>query len=66
VIYEHNNGTRSRVKLYQAGLGVRKIRIANLSPELSEEKIKYFLSGCGLVMDVKTTYGQIHKVYKGV
>jgi hypothetical protein len=43
VIYEHNNGTRRRVKLYQAGLGVRKIPIANLSPELSEEKNKIFL-----------------------
>jgi hypothetical protein len=34
VKYEHNTGEVSTVKIGQAGLGRRKIRIANLPPEM--------------------------------
>jgi hypothetical protein len=37
-------GIRSRVNLHQAEVGVRKIRIANLLPEMSKEKIRQALS----------------------
>jgi Na+-translocating ferredoxin:NAD+ oxidoreductase RnfC subunit len=52
LIYEHNNGIRSRVKLYQAGLGIRKIRIANFPPETQVKKIRQVLNTYGFVIEV--------------
>jgi hypothetical protein len=69
VLYEHNNGVHSRVKLHQARLGVRKIRIANFPSDMSREKIKQVLSIYGLVMDVKDDFrsnAYRYKVFNGV
>jgi hypothetical protein len=54
VEYLHTNGEISIVRLEMAGLRMRKVRIANLPPEVSDAVIRTALSSYGEVQDVQT------------
>jgi hypothetical protein len=52
VFCKHTNGERSLVTEEQAGLGKKKIRVANLPPEINNEVLSGALSPYGKVTDV--------------
>jgi hypothetical protein len=45
--YKHTNGEISTVSVNMAGMGTRKIRIANLTPEVAEDTLRARLSSTG-------------------
>jgi hypothetical protein len=51
--YRHNNGEISKVRVETAGLGTRRVRIANLPPEVPEEIIRTMMARYGEVKDVQ-------------
>ena len=53
VEYRHTNGEISIVRLETAGLGMRKVRIANLPPEVPDAVIRTVLSSYGEVQGVQ-------------
>jgi hypothetical protein len=60
--YHHENGERSMVKVEIAGMGVRRVRVANLPPEIPERILRDVLSRYG---DVKRiTDEQWSRVYR--
>ena len=50
--YRHNNGEISKVRVETAGLGTRKVRIANLPPEVPEEVLRTILARYGDIREV--------------
>ena len=50
--YHHENGELSIVKVEIAGLGTKRVRIANLPPEIPD----------GTLRDVLTKYGEVKKI----
>jgi len=67
--YRHNNGEISKVRVETAGLGTRRVRIANLPPEVPEEVIRTMMARYGEVKDVQVeTWSHIYryKVSNGV
>ena len=67
--YRHDNGELSLVNISMAGMGIQRIRLAGLAPEVKENTIREVLSTYG---DVKEVYkenwakGYSYQVYKGV
>jgi hypothetical protein len=51
--YEHQEGVLSQVRSSMAGLGTRRVRIANLPPELLTTLLMRALEEYGTVFDVK-------------
>jgi len=47
VEYKHTNGEMSIVRVDMAGMGIKRLRVANLPPETKEEKIRAALSQYG-------------------
>ena len=45
--YKHNNGEISTVSVNIAGMGTRKIRIANLPPEVAENTLRASIASTG-------------------
>jgi hypothetical protein len=50
--YKHENGEISHVKIEMAGMGTKRIRLANLPPETPDDAIRIFFS----------TYGEIKQI----
>ena len=50
--YHHENGELSRVEVEMAGLGTKRLRTANLPPEIPD----------GTLRDVLTKYGEVKKI----
>ena len=42
--YKHDNGEISQVKIQIAGMGTKKLRVANLPPEVEENEIEAHMS----------------------
>jgi len=51
--YKHENGEISIVKVELAGMGVRRVRVANLPPEVKEPVLHASMSKYGDVKDIK-------------
>jgi hypothetical protein len=49
--YRHNNGELYLVQIEIAGMGMRRIRVAGLPPEISDRTLRDFMSTYG---DVRT------------
>jgi len=56
--FRHDNGELSIVQLELAGIGIRRIRIANLPPELPGRIIRETLSTYGDVTEIVKKHGQ--------
>jgi hypothetical protein len=50
--FRHDNGELSMVKIEPAGMGVRRIRIANLPPEVPDRTIREMLTNYGEVKEI--------------
>jgi hypothetical protein len=50
--FHHETGEISIVRVYIAGMGLRKIRIANLPPEVSDKALRDIMSKYGDVKNV--------------
>ena len=69
VEYRHENCEISMVHIDLAGMGVRRIRLANLAPEVKDHTIRAVLSSYGEVKEVlEDTWSKAYryKVYNGV
>jgi hypothetical protein len=51
--FKHDTGELSQVHISNAGMGIRKVRIANLPPEVPVRTIKDNLAEYGEVKDIK-------------
>lgn len=60
VTFAHKEGVTSKVTLAMAGLGFRRLRIANLPPELSRETTIRALEPFGKVENIRRKYGPEH------
>jgi hypothetical protein len=52
--YRHTNGVISKVSIEAVGLGLRKVRIANLPPEVSDRNIRMVLRQFGEIRDIQS------------
>jgi len=52
VEFRHDNGEISMVYIDSVDMGVRRIRLANLAPEVKDHTIRAALSPCAEVKDV--------------
>jgi hypothetical protein len=50
--YKHHNGVLSIVNIAMAGIGIKRVRIAKLPPEVKEHDIRTALTPCGIVLAV--------------
>jgi len=50
--YKHSNGVISTVKLEIAGLGVRRVRVANLPPELPHAELRVAIEPYGVIQSI--------------
>ena len=69
VEYKHTNGVISTVRVEIAGLGTRRVRIANLPPETPEKVIRTIMGRYGEVKDVQAeTWARFYryKVANGI
>jgi phage tail tube protein FII len=53
VICKHSNGEISTVQVNMAGLGTKRVRVANVPPETTPERIRIALTPYGEVRDVQ-------------
>jgi len=51
--YKHSNGEKSQVRIEMAGLGTKRIRIANLPPEVPEGPIRTALAQYGDIKSIQ-------------
>jgi len=51
--YKHSNGEISQFKIEMAGLGTKRIRIANLPPEVPEGPIRVALAQYGVIKSIQ-------------
>jgi hypothetical protein len=51
--YKHSNGDISKVRIEVAGMGTKRVRIANLPPEIREGKIRAELAYYGEIRDIQ-------------
>jgi hypothetical protein len=54
---KHHNGEIMQVAISVAGIGFKRIRVANLPPEVKEEVLKAVLAPYGTVMDIREETG---------
>jgi hypothetical protein len=54
--FRHTNGEISKVRIEMAGLGMRRVRLANPPPEVSDRAIRMALGTYGKVRDVQGEY----------
>jgi hypothetical protein len=52
--YRHTNGVLSKVRIEAVGLGLRKVRIANLPPEVADTNIRMALRQFGEIRDIRS------------
>ena len=64
VEYKHQNGEISVVKLELAGLGTRRVRVANLPPELPHSIIRTAVEQYGVVQSITDEIWANHYRYK--
>jgi hypothetical protein len=67
--YKHENGEISHVRIEIAGMGIKRLRIAGLQPELKESIIKDSLAEYGEVMQIweeMWAKSYRYKVYNGI
>jgi hypothetical protein len=63
--FKHDNGELSQVTVQLAGMGMRKIRIANMPPEVNDRMIKDILVKYGEVREIKEEQRTRAYRYKG-
>jgi hypothetical protein len=51
--YKHDNGEISQVEITIAGMGSKRVSIANLPPEISDGTVRYAFSNCGEIQDIQ-------------
>jgi hypothetical protein len=51
--FRRSNGEISKVRIEEAGLGKRRVRMANIPPEIPDRLIKMGLNKYGEVQDIK-------------
>jgi hypothetical protein len=51
--FKQVNGEISKLRIEEAGLGIRRVRLANIPPEISDRTIKVGLNRYGEVKEVK-------------
>jgi hypothetical protein len=56
--YQHETGEITIIQVEIAGMGQRKIRIANLQPELPDRTLKDIMSKYGEVKDIQKHWPQ--------
>jgi len=61
--YKYPTGQVSTVTLAMAGLGTKRIRVANLPPEISEEELRASLTPYGKIIDMGTERWSKHYRY---
>jgi molybdenum cofactor biosynthesis enzyme MoaA len=67
--YKHENGEISIVTIEPAGMGIRTIRIANLTPEVNDQTILNILTKYGEVTELKEeqwSRNYRYKIYDGI
>jgi hypothetical protein len=67
--FRHDNGELSQVIIELAGMGIKKIRIASLPPEVTENMIRDNLTKYGEVKNIRDeiwTSAYRYKVYNGI
>jgi hypothetical protein len=51
--YRHTDGEISCVRISTAGMGIRRVRIGNISPEVPDGALRTVLARCGEVKDIQ-------------
>jgi len=51
--YKHDNGEISQVKIEMAGMGTRRVRLANLPPETPNEAVSFAFSQYGEIKEIQ-------------
>ena len=51
--YRHMNGVISKVRIEAVGLGLRKVRIANLPPEVPDSYVRMALGKFGEIRNIR-------------
>jgi len=51
--YTHHTGEISRVAIAVAGMGYKKLRVANLPPEVVDDTLRTALASFGQIMDIE-------------
>jgi len=67
--YKHDNGEISRVKIEMAGMGTRRVRLANHSPEILDEAVSFAFCQHGEVKEMQRevwSKAYHYKVFSGV
>jgi hypothetical protein len=67
--FKHDNGEISKVTIEPAGMGMRRIRIANLPPEVNDRTIKNMLMRYGEIKEItEETWSRNYryKIYNGI
>jgi hypothetical protein len=62
--YKHDNGELSVVKIELAGMGMRRVRVANLPPEVREPALRDAMSKYGDVKDIQEEQWSTQYRYK--
>ena len=67
--YKHDNREISQVKIEMAGMGTRRVRLANLPPETPDEAVSVVFSHYGEIKEMqREVWSKVHryKVFSGV
>ena len=67
--YKHDNGEMSQVKIEMIGMGMRRVRLANLPPETPDETVCFAFSPYGEMKEMQLedwSKAYRYKVFSGV
>jgi len=67
--YKHDNGEITQVKIEMAGMGTRRVRLANLLPETPDEAVSFAFSQYGEITEMQLeswSKAYCYKVFNGV